>query len=415
MHVIHIILIIIFGGSIYGGIWYLISAKGRSFLSPICVIPFFGFFYLSGWIFYKEKIGGEVSLNETLLLGAALMFLLAYMIGGSFNLRLPLATRPSINMQNIYLTSIILYSISFFLFITIFLQFGSEYFFVSKGARHLLSRTMGFEKFAKDIMISGMILLNYYFCRVRRVTSPIFVALLLISILFFIVLENRSALAITLLTFLYFFHQYVKAIKNWHLVVVYGSLLFLGSIAKEMFYWLRIYITEGWFVPRMGDALGSVLSQHEFYAWLEIFKNLQYSFVYGETFVKSLKSFLMPGFLGGESYSAAQWYVDTFLPEVAELGNGRAFSMIVELYINFTIVGLWLIGFIAGVIINHLERKQVFLLTAFITSTFPFIWTGNSAVLLKQYFAIYFLPAFLIYLTLQLLPRKIKVVRASYE
>ncbi|MEX0315395.1 MAG: hypothetical protein AB3N18_14560 [Allomuricauda sp.] len=409
MDITHIILIIIFGMFIYGGIWYLVSAKAYSLLSPICVIPFFGFFYLSGWIFHKEKIGGEVSFNETLLLGTALIFLLVFMIGGSLNLKLPVTARRDLNLQSVFLTGFLVYSISLFLFIVIFLQFGGEYFFISKGARNLLSRTMGFEKFAKDIMVSGIILLSYYFCRVRRVTSPMFVAVFLTSIFFFIVLENRSALAIVLLTSLYFFHQYVKAIKNWNLVVVYGSLLFLGSIAKEIFYGLRVYVAEGWFAPQVGQALTSALSQHEFYSWLEIFKNLQYSFVYGETFVKSLKSFVMPGFLGGESYSAAQWYVDTFLPEVAEVGNGRAFSMIVELYINFTVIGLWLVGFTAGVVINHLERKQVFLLTAFITSTFPFIWTGNSAVLLKQYFAIYFLPAFLIYTTLQLLPRKVRL------
>jgi oligosaccharide repeat unit polymerase len=402
LQLINLLSIVTIGIVTFGSVMATISYRKTSLISPLATIPFFSFLYLSGWIFYQESIGKSITENDLMLIGIGLLSILFFTMGGlskkKINAPISLPSLPRIKI-----TALLLVMLSLFLFVLIYQKYGTQFFFLGKGVRSFMYVEMGFEKFAKDLLIPGIFLLNYYYIRTGKVFNILYILLLLVAILLLIILEVRSGLAIVALSFLYFYDKYRKKINNYKIFIIFIILIFVGAVAKELFYALRQVVSLNDTNIHFSEALMSVFIKHEFYAWFEIFKNLQSEFLAGETFLKGFLSAIHPTFLGGDGYTPAQWYVDSYLPDKAAEGFGRGFSFIVELYINFSIVGLLFIMFIFGRGLITLENSQNFLMPAFATGIFQFIWTGNSSMLLKQYFFIYFLPAFLIYTALQLI------------
>ena len=66
-----------------GGATFMVVIKKRSLLSPLAIIPFFSFFYLSGWIhhiWYKKEFLSETDVKLLLI---SIIFLIFFLTGGS--------------------------------------------------------------------------------------------------------------------------------------------------------------------------------------------------------------------------------------------------------------------------------------------------------------------------------------------
>ena len=405
LYLANILLIFLIGLITFGAVIATLVYRRSSLISPLASIPFFSFLYLSGWVFFQESIGKSVTVNDFLLIIVGLLSVIFFSIGGLSVKKVHMTYQP-LSLIRIKLTALFLVSLGLSLFSIVYIKYGFVFFVSGKGVRNLIYQEMGFEKFAKDFLVVGVFLLNYYYLRVNKFLSILYLSLLLISILLLISLEVRSALSIIMLSFIYFYDKYVTKIANYKILLLFLLLISLGAIAKELFYALRQVVSSNHTNPQLYRAIYSVFINHEFYAWFEIFQNLKTEFVAGDTFLRGFLSVFQPSFMGGEGFSATQWYANKYLPDIAKQGFGRGFSFIVELYINFTIIGMLLIMFLFGRGLAILERSERFLIPSFCVSAFPFIWTGSSSILLKQYFLIYFIPAYLVYNTLTLVTSK---------
>jgi len=386
---------------------YLIVIKNKmDMFTSIPVILFYSLFYLQGYILKYQTLS-YIDIKIYLI---AVTFIIFFIIG-SYGKTIKKET--TIDFYRLKITGYIIYFFSIYLFLISFYKYGISFFLIGKGTRTLLYNSAGFEKFAKDIMIAGIIVLNFYFVRPKYIKRFMYKFIFVFSFLIFFLLENRSAIVIELYTFLYLYNRNIKHINNFLILIFLFSTIIMATLGNSLIYSFKIFLITSSFHINITNIIYESFIQHEFYAWFEIFKNLHNVFVGGETFLQTIKSFLWPHFLGGEHFSLTDWYAENYLPyELFKKGYGRGFSFLVELYINFGIVLTIIFGFLIGKIFKKLENSGYYIVSAFIVSVFPFFWTGQLALLFKQYLAIYFLMPFLIYQSLRLLPiKKKKYVR----
>jgi oligosaccharide repeat unit polymerase len=112
----------------------------------------------------------------------------------------------------------------------------------------------------------------------------------------------------------------------------------------------------GWFIPTdnyygspylfaMGDILEAVPSKVDY--------------LYGRSYINTLEIFVPKALLPERSLSGSQWYAATFHPIAFSLGYGFGFFVIAEAYLNFGVVGPFVVLFGYGVLFSTLYHYFV--------------------------------------------------------
>jgi len=370
--------------------WVATNYFGRSLVSPFVVIPLSSFLYLASNGFRTLFEGQALEPPDIKIFLVGCLGLTAFVAGGGIGQARAARVEPTPDPV-IAIAGYLLVVAGLLGQVYLLQTEGPLFFLEGKGARNLAQASLGPEKFAKDLLIPGQILLSLYYTRKKNwAAKPFLIASALVFCVFFLY-EVRSAIALQFITFLYFYNRNVTPLSWRQLVVGASALFLLGAIGKYFFYYGRLWIGgEDLVINVDRDLIALTLTQHEFFAWVEILRNLEGEFLFGETIYRSLLSTLQPGFLGGESYSPTQWYADRYEAAAAQLGYGRGFTFLGELYVNFGTAGMALLLFLFGIAIRRAEDDRRYdFVAAFASGAFPFLWTGNSALLFKTYGVIY--------------------------
>ena len=116
-------------------------------------------------------------------------------------------------------------------------------------------------------------------------------------------------------------------------------------------------------------------SQGEFGGWARIAQAVlsrPFAEIADLTFAKAPLS-VIPSFLAPDRPLAPSvWFVRTFDPETAARGGAWAFSLVVESFMNFWLLGPVLLGFVVGLLVARLERSTMPRLLVVFVLTFSF-------------------------------------------
>lgn len=382
----------------------------KCLLSPTNFISLTSFLYLNGWIFYKNSIGENLNNDDYIIYIIPFLFLLFFHLGSIQNIKHIKLPKVKINKNTLFHAVYLIYFMALFLFIVIIVKYGFVFFILGKNFRTLTYLNSGIEKYAKDLLVSSTFLISFLYIKGDRKPNNYFYLILISSFIILTLLELRGSLAILVISILYFYHFYRKQFSNLFLYFSTISLFIVGILSKPTFYYLlrpNSNFTFERYFDRAGDFFQRFFYNSEFFTWFKILDDVKENFFLGNFTIKSILSFFTPGVLGGQSFSSSNWYVENYLPEIASKGGGRAFSFIVESYLDWTLIGMCLIAFIYGCFLSYCEKNSYHYICGLAASTFNFIWTGNMATLLKNYLFFYFILPIIIYLILSfLLPYK---------
>lgn len=386
-------------------------------LSPTNFISLTSFLYLNGWIFYKNSIGENLDGYEYLLYIIPFLFLSFFHLGSLQNIKSINLPRIKINHNILFQTGYLIYFLSLFLFIVIIIKYGFSFFLLGKGLRNLTYLNSGIEKYAKNLLLSSTFLLSYLFIKGFRKSGFIFALMYILSLFFLFLLEVRSGIAILIFSSTYFYHFFRKKLSNTYLYLSTIFLFILGISAKPTFYYLLRPFSElslEKYFLKVSFYISNFLNNSEFHSWFKILNDVKFDFYSGNLTFNSIKSFFIPSLLGGDSFSSTNWYAEKYLPELSQKGIGRGFSFLVESYLDWTLIGMCLLAFIYGAFLAYCEKHSHHYICGFATSTFPFIWTGNVSLLIKNYFFFYFFVPAIIYIILSLIiPYKNKSITSN--
>jgi hypothetical protein len=265
-------------------------------------------------------------------------------------------------------------------------RYGLEFFWMAKSDVYLLSETLGPEKFAKDLVMTGCIILAYDACRRRRLNF-VFVVLFLGTLALGVVLSRRSMIVTTLAATAFYYHHAVRPLTTRWLMVMGVCGLLIGGAWNQVYGLLLGYPGYSF---TLSDRVWLVENTAFFHLRSsdEIWANLwDGSPELGRTYMNAARGALLPRFLGGEPYSLNAWYTERYFGDLAGTGTGFAFSGLVESYINFGPVGplilLSVLGFLARKADTMLPTTRALFLRGVAFGSLPEIFMGEFSSFLK--------------------------------
>lgn len=237
----------------------------------------------------------------------------------------------------------------------------SSYFTIGRAATKLVITT----KYAKLSMFTGLgnfvntfALILFLEERKRKKFDYVYFSIFIVSgvmaILLAIISMDRSTLLLIILPFIYVLHFY--KIINTKMVIASGiTMVFLFVIWKGS---LSRFLKTG----SIGITKRDISIPTEIYIWFEVgsniidaLKNEEINYYCGYTYLRAFESIINPLFQNYDSLST--WYMKTFETALYLKGSGRAFSCIVESYLNFNILGSVLVFFPMGIFYKTIEAK----------------------------------------------------------
>jgi oligosaccharide repeat unit polymerase len=94
----------------------------------------------------------------------------------------------------------------------------------------------------------------------------------------------------------------------------------------------------------------------EITSWMEMYENIKYTEkIFGDSLFQTLLGIVHP-FYDYEPLSV--WYAKRYVPEIWDMGGGRGFPTIIEGYINFGFLGVFVFGVIIGVYFSCIEKYK---------------------------------------------------------
>ncbi|PYP37974.1 MAG: hypothetical protein DMD48_10315 [Gemmatimonadetes bacterium] len=243
-------------------------------------------------------------------------------------------------------------------------RYGLEFFWMAKSDVYLLSEELGPEKFAKDLAMTGAIILGYDACRRRRLnvsTFLVYVGTLVLGV----VLSRRSMLLTMLAALAFHYHHAVRPLSGRRLAAACLSFLLVAGTWNQIYGFLLGYTDysftfseRNWWVEN--NPFDQLRSSDEI--WRNVWGEAPQL---GRTYLNAISAALVPRFLGGTSASLSVWYTERYAGELAGTGTGFAFSELVEAYINFGISGplilFGVLGFLARKVDTMPGQRFLFL------------------------------------------------------
>jgi len=224
---------------------------------------------------------------------------------------------------------------------------GLEFLWMAKSDVYLLSEDLGPEKFAKDLVMTGAIILGYDACRRRLLNAP-FLIVYVGTLALGVVLSRRSMLLTMLAALAFYYHHAVRPLPAKWLVVVGIGFLSIGGAWNQVYGFLLGYpgyaftLTDrDWWVEN--NPFFQLRSSDEI--WTNVWNSQP---ELGRTYINAFKAVLVPKFLGGTAHSLNTWYTERYFGELVGTGAGFAFSELVESYINFGLIGPLMVFSVLG-------------------------------------------------------------------
>lgn len=147
-------------------------------------------------------------------------------------------------------------------------------------------------------------------------------------------------------------------------------------------------ITSGGINPALGELGAPWFIAVNIYPDIAIESASSYSFI--EAF-----SILVPRSIWPDRpMGASQWFANTYFPEIAAIGGGFAFSLLIEILINFSIIGFVALSLFSGIFAASLARPRSTpqrLTLAIWLCSLAFFPRYDSATILKSLAIGYFL------------------------
>jgi hypothetical protein len=264
-------------------------------------------------------------------------------------------------------------------------RYGLEFLWMAKSDVYLLSEELGPEKFAKDLVMTGTIILAYDACRRRRF-SVAFVTVYLGTLAVGVALSRRSMLLTTLAATAFYYHHAVRPLRTRWLVAAGIAGLVVGGAWNQVYglllgypgYSFTISDQEWW---TQNNPFYQLRSSDEI--WANVWGSQP---ELGRTYINAAKGVLLPRFLGGQANSLGAWYMERFVADQAGTGVGVAFSGLVESYINFGLVGplmvFTLLGFLARKA-DTMSPTRLLFLRGLAFGSLPEIFMGEFSSFLK--------------------------------
>jgi hypothetical protein len=268
-------------------------------------------------------------------------------------------------------------------------KLGVGLLYISKPELYSFYRSLGPEKFAKDFVVAGTVVLSYHYCRLRRF-PPSFILVILGVIALTAILSARATLSVILGTFVFYYHNFVRPLPN-RLVV--GGIAILVLLFGTWFEVLALVLPEETY---LGGSYSFDVTSVEWWrrhglifylhSWYEIWRDIWgREPQWGLTFVRALAATVWPRFLGGPEVSLTDWYVDQYGLNVVE-GEGRAFSLVAEAYMNAGWAGPLILFGVLGVLARKADtvtKKRMVFIRGVWFGSLIYIFMGDSTNILK--------------------------------
>src|SRR5437773_1830368 len=195
-------------------------------------------------------------------------------------------------------------------------RYGLEFFWLSKSDVYLLSEDLGPEKFAKDLVMTGAIILSYDACRRRRLNVSFFI-IYAGTLVLGVLLSRRSMLLTMLAALAFYYHHAVRRLPTKWLVVMGSGFLAIGGVWNQVYGFMLGYpgysfafTDREWWVEN--NPFFQLRSSDEI--WTNVWNSQP---ELGRTYINAFKAALVPRFLGGTTDSLNTWYTERYFGELA--------------------------------------------------------------------------------------------------
>ncbi|MEZ9551897.1 O-antigen polymerase [Vibrio breoganii] len=371
------------------------SGRGMTLLS---LLLFYGIFYSLAPIFNTEI--QYVDYSRVLLLTAAIMLCsLSYWIScwSSSNQDFSVLIEDS-KVLRLSIFSLLTTSIVIGCYIVIFKIGVANFFFVSRAERALMQSDISRFMFFRDLINACCV---FSICmslnnKWPRFWKNMFIFTLVLSVSYSILTISRSNLVQIIFPILY-----ILSVKNKFSKSVVNITLIIGFLVATL--WKSVLAT---LVIYQDYDFSRVTLEFppEFSSWYFISENVFNPFLfYGKTIADAILSLMYPFY---DATPLSIWYVQNFEPDLAEKGGGRGFSLLVESYINFGYIGIFIIFSLLGLLLGLIEKrsKSSFIFVYVCAVTFPIlhkIYRSELLSIMKVYWWYYLLPIVMIMIVLR--------------
>ncbi len=207
---------------------------------------------------------------------------------------------------------------------------------------------------------------------------------------------SRNALILVGLPVIFILH-YFNYVKIKTILILLIVALFIGVIWKSVLFHLLLS-NDGF---SFSEIVNNLKFPREFVVWEEITNNILNNDISfnGRTYLNTFISLFYPFY---HFKHLSIWYVENFEFSTFEKGGGRGFSNILEAYLNFNILGVIIVFFLLGVIVNIFQRianKSIifFLSYSFSLAFVQRIFRSDFTSLLKTWWWMYFISFILLF------------------
>lgn len=294
----------------------------------------------------------------------------------------------------------VLFAIAVVSFFSIFILYGYQIFTMTRMQRMLVSDTAPVLSVFKFSCFSAYCYFLIEFNKENKGFIPLLL-LAFMGVLFSIFTVSRGTLVLFIFPFMY-----IYSVSRWLSPIKIILLSILGGVMASLW---KSNVSN--LVQRTGSYTFEGLGlPDEFHIWADIFKDvrpLEWS-LGGQSYLDTAGSLLYP-FLDVQPLSI--WYINSYHPEIAEGGGGRAFSFLAEVFMNFGFLGVpivyGVIGVALGVLIKASLKNMYFLYAAI--SLLPFMhkmFRSELLAFLKVWWWVCFIPALGLFLFHKLFSKK---------
>lgn len=379
----------------------------RGIRDPFEGRPAFVFFFALSTLPYPILIYlGQVparlpSFDDALVLRALMLSLLGlvsfyvgYELSAGERLARAIPTVPPEEPVKILRAAVFVLAVSAVLFGAFVAVVGGPAAYLRAGYLGLYRLELGREYFAIGLPLlgTGVLLLYHAACetRSRAVTVLYWITFLSLGALLFAIGRRRYLLTLILAMVVY--RHYRKHRLSLQVLAGYGGAGFIlfnlwGILRRFSLY--EVFTRNAWrevLQLPFRDFFASVATEGEFSGagvWLpQIITQLgtgELTYLHGLSYLKAPVTFIPRILFPGRPPVLSEWYVATFHPELAAQGGGMGFFFLGEAYLNFGLLGIVGVMFLAGVVFRcatvyvrrHLDSGGAVLLYAAIISWIP--------------------------------------------
>lgn len=298
------------------------------------------------------------------LLGLAFFYVGYHMrIGKALAQRLPLfavASKGRLLLSMVFLLFVSLTLVGLFLGVI-----GGLQAYISAGYLGLYQLEQGLEYFAVGFnLLSTTLLLLYYVAHERRTHGLLLLFIILfvgISALLFV--AGRRRYLLTLIFAMLIYRHYAVRRFSLKQVVLLGIISFtlmslwgvLRAIPLE-----QILTERTWTALRqlsLADLFYAVTGRGEFsLSWLHLpevmeeIANGDLHYLLGISYLQTPLIFVPRLLYPDRPPTLSEWYVSAYYPDIVAQGGGRGFFFLAEAYLNFSVVGIFLLMLLAGIV-----------------------------------------------------------------